>query len=166
VWTGLIVIQSAKTHLSPSSLLSRSQMLSRMSLSPLHFHGHSCNNVKLVDNGDTWQVNFDVNCDHSVHIPGSDAEYKLFQFHFHSLSGHNVGNSHYPLEMHMVHADADGHLAVVGSFTATRNSSLDYGNNILTPIWPGLATSAVKAKWTRTRICCLGALHIFIILAV
>ena len=40
----------------------------------------------------------------------------LVQFHFHTLSEHTVNGEHYPMEMHLVHADADMNLAVLGVF--------------------------------------------------
>lgn len=40
--------------------------------------------------------------------------YKLAQFHFHSPSEHTIDGKHTPLEMHLVHRDAAGKLAVVG----------------------------------------------------
>jgi carbonic anhydrase len=40
--------------------------------------------------------------------------YKLAQFHFHSPSEHTIDGKHAPMEMHLVHKDAEGKLAVVG----------------------------------------------------
>ncbi|MBD3749547.1 MAG: carbonic anhydrase family protein, partial [Sphingobacteriales bacterium] len=36
------------------------------------------------------------------------------QFHFHSPSEHEMEGFLYPLEMHLVHKDGDGNLAVIG----------------------------------------------------
>jgi carbonic anhydrase len=44
------------------------------------------------------------------------AEYRLVQFHEHTPSEHTVGGRAYPAELHFVHADDDGRLAVVGIF--------------------------------------------------
>jgi carbonic anhydrase len=41
-------------------------------------------------------------------------EYTLAQFHFHSPSEHVIDGKHAPMEMHLVHKDAQGRLAVVG----------------------------------------------------
>jgi len=41
-------------------------------------------------------------------------EYKLSQFHFHSPSEHTLDGKHAPLELHLVHKDAAGKLAVIG----------------------------------------------------
>jgi carbonic anhydrase len=40
--------------------------------------------------------------------------YSLAQFHFHSPSEHTVDGQHTALELHLVHKDADGKLAVIG----------------------------------------------------
>ena len=66
--------------------------------------------IHLIYNGHTIQENED---------PGSceivaGKRYELQQFHFHSPSEHTVDGGHVPMEMHLVHKTADGHVAVVG----------------------------------------------------
>lgn len=68
--------------------------------------------LNVVDNGHTVQVNI---------APGSSASirgesYSLLQFHFHSPSENVVDGKPYPMEMHLVHEDGHGRLAVVGVF--------------------------------------------------
>ena len=68
--------------------------------------------LDIVNNGHTIQVNY---------APGSYAElggkrYELAQFHFHSPSEHTVNGKHAEMEVHLVHRDKDGKLAVVGVF--------------------------------------------------
>jgi carbonic anhydrase len=63
----------------------------------------------IVDNGHTIMVNY---------APGStltvgDKIYTLKEFHFHHPSEEHVNGKKYDLVAHLVHADADGHLAVV-----------------------------------------------------
>ncbi len=41
-------------------------------------------------------------------------KFELKQFHFHSPSEHTINGKHYPFEVHLVHADEDGNLAVIG----------------------------------------------------
>lgn len=65
--------------------------------------------LQIVDNGHTVQVNY---------APGSNIElegvrYYLKQFHFHSPSENHIHGKSYPMEMHLVHADVNGNLAVV-----------------------------------------------------
>ncbi len=62
-----------------------------------------------------------------IEMPGdgnkpSKHRYELVQFHFHTLSEHTVSRSpldtpkHYDMEMHLVHVDKAGNLAVLGVF--------------------------------------------------
>ena len=43
-------------------------------------------------------------------------KYKLLQFHFHTPSEHRLRDESFPMEVHFVHKDDDGKLAVVGIF--------------------------------------------------
>ena len=68
--------------------------------------------LEIVNNGHTIQVNY---------APGSmlivgDREYALLQFHFHRLSEHTVNREPADMELHLVHSDDAGNLAVVGVF--------------------------------------------------
>ena len=65
---------------------------------------------EVVNNGHTIQVN--VAPGSTVTING--VPFELKQFHFHTPSENEVGAKHYALEGHLVHADKDGHLAVIG----------------------------------------------------
>ncbi|MFS8110286.1 carbonic anhydrase [Rhizobium jaguaris] len=64
----------------------------------------------IVNNGHTIQVN--VADGSRLIAPGG--EYKLVQFHFHHPSEHQINGKTYPMEVHFVHANAAGALAVVG----------------------------------------------------
>jgi carbonic anhydrase len=66
--------------------------------------------VAIVNNGHTVQVNYEKGSTLTV----GGAVYELVQFHFHAPSEHTVDGKHHPLEMHLVHKDAAGKLAVVG----------------------------------------------------
>ncbi len=66
--------------------------------------------LKIVNNGHTVQANY---------APGSvltvaGRPFNLLQFHFHAPSEHAIAGSRTPMEVHFVHADAEGALAVVG----------------------------------------------------
>lgn len=63
----------------------------------------------LIDNGHTLQVSVEEGS--SLTLDGST--YALRQFHFHTPSEHTVDGEHMPMEMHLVHADPNGSLAVV-----------------------------------------------------
>lgn len=70
--------------------------------------------VNIINNGHTIQVN--VVAGSQIVINGGT--YELKQFHFHAPSEHTVEGQDYPIEMHLVHQDANGKLAVVGVFIA------------------------------------------------
>ncbi|WP_309735842.1 carbonic anhydrase family protein, partial [Chamaesiphon sp. OTE_75_metabat_556] len=66
--------------------------------------------LNVVNNGHTIQVNY---------APGStisidSTEYALLQFHFHTPSEHKIAGKAAAMELHFVHRNAAGKLAVVG----------------------------------------------------
>jgi len=87
--------------------------------------------INFVNNGHAVQSNFGagntlandyhedapyrahVNYSEGSSINHLNSEYSLKQFHFHSPSEHTIDGKHMPVEIHFVHADDDGHLAVV-----------------------------------------------------
>ena len=82
--------------------------------------------LKVVNNGHTFQMDY---------LPGSAIDlgterFWLKQAHFHSPSEHTLGGKSFDLEVHLVHQNAYGHLAVVGVL-------VDKGkhNVILNRIW-------------------------------
>lgn len=66
--------------------------------------------LNIINNGHTVQVNYDSGS--SIKIDGK--QYTLVQFHFHDPSEHTVGGKFSPMEVHFVHKDAKGDLAVIG----------------------------------------------------
>jgi len=77
----------------------------------------------VVNNGHTIQV--DVDGAGGVKLDGAD--YALKQFHFHHPSEHTIDGRSFPLELHLVHASAEGRLAVIGVMfeQGPANASLD-----------------------------------------
>lgn len=65
--------------------------------------------LKLIDNGHTVQVNYEP----GSYITVSGKRYELLQFHFHHPSEEAIHGKHHDLVIHLVHKDAEGHLAVV-----------------------------------------------------
>jgi carbonic anhydrase len=65
----------------------------------------------IVNNGHTIQLNFEQGSTLKV---GSDS-YTLLQYHFHHPSEHLIGGKNFPMEVHFVHRNAAGGLAVVGA---------------------------------------------------
>jgi len=68
--------------------------------------------IEIVNNGHTIQVN---NSGKSTIKIGA-REFDLLQFHFHSPSENTVGNKPFDMEMHLVHKNDQGELAVVAVF--------------------------------------------------
>ena len=82
-----------------------------------------------VNNGHTIQVNYSEG--DTLTVGGS--AYQLVQYHFHAPSEHSVNGKQFPMEMHLVHTNADGQLAVIGVLMVegAHNAAFD-------PIWANL----------------------------
>lgn len=65
--------------------------------------------VHLINNGHTVEAI----APGGATLRFGDHEYELRQFHCHAPSEHTVNGEHAELELHFVHADGQGHLAVV-----------------------------------------------------
>ncbi|MCM3032111.1 carbonic anhydrase [Niallia sp. MER 6] len=65
----------------------------------------------LQNNGHTIQANA-VDKSNTAVINGK--EYNLAQFHFHTPSEHQFNGKNYEMELHLVHKDEDGKIAVIG----------------------------------------------------
>jgi len=66
--------------------------------------------LKVLNNGHTLQVNYPL----GSYIKVGGHRYELLQFHFHTPSEHKKEGFNYPMEVHLVHKDGDGNLAVIG----------------------------------------------------
>ena len=66
--------------------------------------------LDLVNNGHTVQVNYEA----GSHLVVRGVSYDLVQFHFHAHSEHRLAGHFAPLEVHLVHRNASGELAVIG----------------------------------------------------
>lgn len=77
----------------------------------------------IVNNGHTVQVNFAVGS--TINLDGH--EFALKQVHFHAPSENLIDGKSFPLEAHLVHADANGNLAVIGVMyeEGSANAELD-----------------------------------------
>ena len=78
-------------------------------LSQLNFH-YEDSEIHIVNNGHTVQVNYDS----GSYMKVDGHRYDLKQFHFHTPSENQINGKPFPLEVHLVHADSNGKLAVVG----------------------------------------------------
>lgn len=74
--------------------------------------------LRIVNTGHTVQVNTPPD----DHLYVGDHAYELMQFHFHSPSEEHIGGRTYDMEIHLVHRDTEGHLAVLGVLVAAGNA--------------------------------------------
>ena len=66
--------------------------------------------AKVIDNGHSIKITPEQGGD--LYIDGE--KFHLLQFHYHGLSENTIDGKHSALEMHMVHQNKDGKLAVIG----------------------------------------------------
>mmetsp|Transcript_18767 Transcript_18767/g.29006 ORF Transcript_18767/g.29006 Transcript_18767/m.29006 type:complete len:329 (+) Transcript_18767:77-1063(+) len=106
----------------------KSKSLSQLQLNK---NNEDCDLLYLVDNYHTWKVDMSE-CDGSYTTTWNDVDYELVQFHFHSPSENTIGGGYFDAEMHLVHADADSNLLVIGVMFDV----VDYGgNNFFKEFW-------------------------------
>jgi len=79
-------------------------------LSPIDFSYSGIKTAKVLNNGHTLQVNYS----NGSMISMNGKEYDLVQFHFHAPSEHSIDGKLADMELHFVHKNGDGKLAVVG----------------------------------------------------
>lgn len=79
-------------------------------ISPLSIH-YSDGPITLLNNGHTIQAGLKNTTADTVSIDG--VPFTLQQFHFHTPSENTLHGKHYAMEMHLVHKDAKGAVAVV-----------------------------------------------------
>ena len=93
--------------------------------------------LNIVDNGHTIQINYPAGSTLTV----GDKTYALKQFHFHHPSEEHVNGHGYAMVAHLVHADSEGHLAVVAVL-------LDKGadNPLIATLWKNLPSEKGKAS--------------------
>ena len=100
----------------------------------IRFH-YGPSKLNIVNNGHTIQVNTDKGS--SIRIDGE--KYDLLQFHFHTPSEHTIEGASYPMEMHLVHKNKKGDLAVVGLMMVVGKY-----NNLLEALWDNLPSAEGK----------------------
>lgn len=85
--------------------------------------------LSILNDGHTIQVS--ALRGNSISLGGE--EFELLQFHFHHPSEHIVDGRPYPMELHFVHANANGELAVLGVFLQEGAE-----NTSLIPVWKAM----------------------------
>lgn len=101
-------------------------------LKPIEFNYQAAGN-EILNNGHTIQVNYADGS--SIKVDG--VEFALKQFHFHAPSENHIRGKSYPLEVHFVHADKDGNLAVVAVMFEAGEE-----NAALAQAWAAMPTEA------------------------
>ncbi|RYZ41839.1 MAG: carbonic anhydrase family protein [Myxococcaceae bacterium] len=91
---------------SPIALVTAGAAHPQMSVPVFHY---ATSHVRMTNTGHTVQFTYDAGS--TVRVGAN--EYKLAQFHFHTPSEHTKDGVEYPLEMHLVHTDANGTPALV-----------------------------------------------------
>lgn len=93
--------------------------------------------LSILNTGRTIQVNAPAG--NRINLDGEN--FDLLQFHFHDPSEHTVEGRSYPMELHFVHANAKGELAVLGVFLeeGEENISLD-------PVWKAMPIQKTEAQ--------------------
>ncbi|QJR15835.1 carbonic anhydrase [Usitatibacter palustris] len=87
----------------------------------------------LVNNGHTIQL--DIADGGTLALAGR--VFHLKQFHFHAPGENRIQGKEYPLEVHLVHADKDGNLAVIGVMFKDGPA-----NPVLDKLWSATPTKA------------------------
>lgn len=110
-------------------------------LAPLKFD-YKATSESIINNGHTVQVNFKAG--NSLEL--DDQKFELKQFHLHSPSENTIKGKQYPMELHLVHANTKGELAVVAIMYDAGNE-----NKTLNALWnelPKEAGATVTLKHT------------------
>lgn len=71
---------------------------------------YQTNPTDFINNGHTVQVNFDSGSTIAI----DEKSFELKQLHFHTPSENLINGKSFPMEVHLVHANAEGELAVIG----------------------------------------------------
>ena len=82
-----------------------------------------------VNNGHTIQVSHESGCKADL----NGRPYRLRQFHFHDPSEHHIDGKTFPMEMHLVHQNAEGQILVVAVLMETGADE-----PVLTKLWDWL----------------------------
>jgi carbonic anhydrase len=105
-------------------------------LANISFH-YQPSEMNILNNGHTVQVNYDA----GSYIELDSVRYDVAQFHYHAPSEHTVNGESFPAEIHIVHKNADGNLAVVGILLKEGSES-----NAFAPFINNLPASETEVK--------------------
>lgn len=98
---------------------------------------------EILNNGHTIQVNYTKGS--SIKLHGED--YQLLQFHFHDPSEHTIKGKAAAMELHLVHKNEKGELAVVGVLIEEGKE-----NEVLKTAWKQMPAKADEKKILKSAI--------------
>jgi len=115
--------QQSPIDIKPSVL---GNLLSVATPANIQFNYQSLTNFPVQNNGHTIQVNYPFPSGNST-MTVDGTTYRLVQFHLHTHSEHLINGEAAALELHLVHQDSSGNLAVVGVMleNGTANAALE-----------------------------------------
>ncbi|HAC66364.1 MAG TPA: carbonate dehydratase [Cyanothece sp. UBA12306] len=96
--------------------------------------------LRIINNGHTIQVNSNP----GNYLIIDNEKFELLQFHFHHPSEHTIKGQNYPLELHLVHQNQQGYLAVLGIFLKQGQE-----NASLKPVWDAMPSQKSPEKLIR-----------------
>ncbi len=105
--------------------------------------------LKIKNNGHTVQLDYQE----GSHLKIGDQTYQLLQFHFHSPSEHTLNGKSFDMELHLVHRNKLGQLAVVGVFM---NKGAE--NPFINSLWKYLPKTKDKVNEAKDLVNILNAL--------
>lgn len=104
---------------------------------------------KVLNNGHTIKVEYQNGSTLTV----DDHTYTLKQFHFHTPSENEINGKSFPLEAHLVHADAHGNLAVIAVLYKSGAA-----NETIASVWKNMPMTAGTEKETGETVNAAGLL--------
>jgi carbonic anhydrase len=99
--------------------------------------------TKIQHNGHTVQAAYSA----GSFITVNGRQFELRQIHFHTPSEHQLDGKQFPLEAHLVHADAKGQLAVIAVL-----SSLGAENHDLKKLWQQIPQEIGQEEGMATQV--------------
>lgn len=90
------------------------EMTKEMDLKELDFDYKSSPALRMINTGHTIKI--DHNEPSVLRYSDGSGEFNLFQFHFHSPSEHTIDEARYDMEIHFIHRNRAGNIAIVALF--------------------------------------------------
>ena len=101
--------------------------------------------INIINNGHTIQAGFAASVKDVVTIDG--VPFQLQQLHFHAPSENTLNGKHFAMEMHLVHKNAEGEIAVVAVMFETGTA-----NSELTKLWQTMPAKADEKAELKQKI--------------